>query len=182
MAVQYVCTVVHIKHWAFSQLNNTWKCSLLALQIFTIFWLHHLTWEKIPGSPRFSVLQVVEGWAVPGNKANKTNPLEMLGTTCALKKNKIFLCVCGCVCKCVHEQPMNHISLKKGKPPQYHASVCVFTTGFVCVYTCLSTYSYSSVTRYIQWYTLQFTAAVELNGSHTNALVCILSAVVMSGQ
>ena len=28
-----------------------------------------LTWEKIPGSPRFSVLQATESWAGPGNKA-----------------------------------------------------------------------------------------------------------------
>ena len=28
-----------------------------------------LTWEKIPGSPRFSVLQATESWAGPGNEA-----------------------------------------------------------------------------------------------------------------
>ena len=29
-----------------------------------------LTWEKIPGSPRFSVLQATESWAGPGNEAS----------------------------------------------------------------------------------------------------------------
>ena len=28
-----------------------------------------LTWEKIPGSPRFSVLQATESWVGPGNEA-----------------------------------------------------------------------------------------------------------------
>ena len=28
-----------------------------------------LTWEKISGSPHFSVLQVMESWAEPGNEA-----------------------------------------------------------------------------------------------------------------
>jgi len=28
-----------------------------------------LTWEKIPGSPHFSTVQVMESWAGPGNKA-----------------------------------------------------------------------------------------------------------------
>ena len=32
-----------------------------------------LTWEKIPGSPRFSVLQATESWVGPGNKAT-TSP------------------------------------------------------------------------------------------------------------
>ena len=41
------------------RLNNAWKfCHFL------------LTWERIPGSPRFSVLQVMEGWAGPGNEAS----------------------------------------------------------------------------------------------------------------
>ena len=28
-----------------------------------------LTWKKIPGSPRFTILQVTESWAEPGNEA-----------------------------------------------------------------------------------------------------------------
>ena len=31
-----------------------------------------LTWEKIPGSPRLSVLQVMKSWAGPGNEATQT--------------------------------------------------------------------------------------------------------------
>ena len=31
-----------------------------------------LTWEKIPGSPRFSVLQVTESWVGAGNEARAT--------------------------------------------------------------------------------------------------------------
>ena len=30
-----------------------------------------LTWEKIPGSPHFSVLQATESWAGPGNEARQ---------------------------------------------------------------------------------------------------------------
>ena len=85
----------------------------------------------------------------------------MLGTTHALNKplkQDFPVCLCMCVDMCVHEQSMNHISLKKEqtlcKVTHYTghnaALVCAFTTGFVCVHTCLSAYSCSSVTRYIQ--------------------------------
>ena len=101
MGVQYVRTVVHIKHWAFSQLNNTRKCSLLALQIFTIFRLHHLTWEKIPGSPRFSVFRTASGGKLWG-LGTKLTKLICWGCWGQLVHwinhwNKIFLCVCVCV-------------------------------------------------------------------------------------
>ena len=36
------------------------------------------TWEKIPGSPRFSILQATESWVGPGNKAR----LNELGGLC----------------------------------------------------------------------------------------------------
>ena len=42
------------------------KCSLLVRQIFDYIML---TWERIPGSPCFSVLQVTESWAEPENEA-----------------------------------------------------------------------------------------------------------------
>ena len=37
-----------------------------------------LTWEKIPGCPRFTVLEAMESWAGPGNEAN-----QVLQVTCA---------------------------------------------------------------------------------------------------
>ena len=55
------------KHWGCSQLNNMWSCACL-------FWPFSdyvmLTWEKISGSPRFSVLQAMESWSGPGNESS----------------------------------------------------------------------------------------------------------------
>ena len=62
-------TVLHTECWACSQLNNTWNTA--------IFWLHHLTWEKIPGSFRFSILQATESWVVTGYEANFTQHLGL---------------------------------------------------------------------------------------------------------
>ena len=45
------------------------KRILLILQISPFFDYVMLTWEKIPGSPHFSVLQATESWAGPGNEA-----------------------------------------------------------------------------------------------------------------
>ena len=50
-SVEHVVGWKHVKH------------SLLVLQIFVISEYLMLTWEKIPGSPRFFVLQAMEIWA-----------------------------------------------------------------------------------------------------------------------
>ena len=51
-----------------------------------------LTWEKIPGSPRFSVLQATESWVRPGNEAKKTSRyVKFVHPTCLFYIIK-FLC------------------------------------------------------------------------------------------
>ena len=59
-------TVIHTK---------CWTCSWLWIFAFS-FWIFlplvdhvMLTWEKIPDSPHFSILQATKSWAGPGNEA-----------------------------------------------------------------------------------------------------------------
>ena len=54
--------VIHTNCWACSRLNNTWKFSLISNYVM-------LTREKIPDSPHFFILQMMESWAGPGIEA-----------------------------------------------------------------------------------------------------------------
>ena len=62
-------TVVHTKHWVCVVCWKYAKHILLVLQLFAIFRLCMLMWEKIQGSPSFSVLHVTESWVGLRNEA-----------------------------------------------------------------------------------------------------------------
>ena len=60
--------VVYTEHWACSQLRNTRNAACLFWNFSPFYDYVMLTWEKIPGSPRFSVLQATKPWAGLGSR------------------------------------------------------------------------------------------------------------------
>ena len=61
--------VVYTERWVCSQLRNTRNAACFFWNFLPFSDYIMLTWEKIPGSPRFSVLQATKSWAGPGNEA-----------------------------------------------------------------------------------------------------------------
>ena len=49
------------------------------------------TWEKIPGSPRFSTLQVMESWNGPGNVLSSSHPLVLTSSPHTLTSSHSIL-------------------------------------------------------------------------------------------
>ena len=65
-------TVIHTEHWTCSWLKNTWNFASLFWIFLPFVDYTMLKWEKIPGSPRFSILQATKNWTGPENEARKT--------------------------------------------------------------------------------------------------------------
>ena len=57
------------------------KCSLLILQIFAIFVLRRAHMRKDTRLSRFSMLEVTESWAGPGNEASFSPKFKILDRT-----------------------------------------------------------------------------------------------------
>ena len=131
--------VVYTERWACSQFKNTPNVACLFWKFSPFFDYVMLTWEKIAGSSRFSILQVTESWAGPGNEARYLHYLSQLLqftfrirpiVTCIFTKEPLLHCthqitvhpkrhVEGLICNCIEVNPVHDIISCKGYQLQF---------------------------------------------------------------